>query len=160
MFWHGLATGPHWVNIMKLLFASVLATAALAAPSAFAACQLWNVSGNALGLSQSNSTPVNFRIAQNGAVLSGRAQYYYQIRNAPILGFIERGSDPGRMDGVVEGAVRGSTVKLQVRWDNGSIGVYRMRIDEDGRFTGTTYDFTNPSSSADLLGRQRLTCRR
>ena len=45
-------------------------------------------------------------------------------------------------------SVKASRVRFIITWGNGTAGVYKGTIDEDGFVEGTTYDRRNPGSTA------------
>ena len=112
--------------------------------AAHASCDMWNVSGNALSIEQSNGPTVSFDLLQDGENLMGKA-YSSAQPNAPGV--------------VSDGRIRGSSLRLRVDWNSRSTGIYELMIDEDGRIEGYGYDFKQPTDRAQMIGNRRLTCR-
>ena len=147
----------------RFIAASIMACGlALVATPAVAECRLWDLSGYSLALDQSNGMSSYFDIVQNGRELRGRASYL-ALKEVKVLGMIVDFEDEDRV-GEVEGTLTGSTAKFRVRWRDRTgyaqapIGVYELRIDENGYVEGTTYDFEKPTSRANVLGRSNLKC--
>jgi hypothetical protein len=140
---------------MQIVSKLTFALAALYAGPAYAGCAQWDASGSALTLNQSSGHSLAFDVQQSGEDLSGRAQYT-TYENPTFLG-IELVGDRKTSIGYVEGTLTGNHAQFQVRWGN-TIGVYSVEIDEDGRFTGETYDFQSPGKRARVLGFGKLRC--
>ena len=112
--------------------------------AAHAGCDVWNVSGNALSIEQSNGPTVNFDLLQDGENLLGKA-YSSAQPNAPGV--------------VSDGRIRGPSLHLRVDWNSRSTGIYELTIGDDGRIEGQGYDFKQPTVRAQMIGNKRLTCR-
>jgi hypothetical protein len=141
---------------LKLLAAAAVAgAAAFAASGASASCLHWSIAGDALSLQQSNVVGVSFHIIQRGDDLGGTAQAM-RFENNSVLGV--RWINEINSKGDVEGSLKGSKAHFKVAWNDGKLGIYDIDIDEDGRVTGATSDFYNPSHHAQVVGMGKLAC--
>jgi hypothetical protein len=132
------------INIkqMMLLIASATGIGALGvfivpAPQTQAApCGQWGFTGQT-HLQQSNNWAMFF--TSTGTTAQGRAD-----------GISNRfgGGSPPDMHGSISGGIDGSTINLEVQWDNGPVGKYTGSVGADGFAHGTTYDAKNPGSKA------------
>jgi hypothetical protein len=132
---------------------------AIAVVPAHAECARWNISGTAVQIEQSAGGYAVFDLAQDGENVSGTARTGRSHGNAAyFLGLLVRGEDYSAAQGSVDGVYSDTKLELQVRWSDGKIGIYDIAIDPQGRLSGLTYDFNRPSSRANIIGAQRLSC--
>lgn len=137
---------------------AVLALMFLLAQAAQADCQKWNV--KILDFEQGNNIGVRLRLTQHGANLSGSAQQTHLSGKESVLQKLGMdGRDLVTENGSLDGVIKGNKLEVKVNWDNSTIGMYRLSIDEYGRLTGETYDFHRPSSRANIVGEGRVACK-
>jgi hypothetical protein len=141
-----------------LLLASAMALFLMNPSPSNAACAQWKISGNSASFQQSDGSATALNIGRRGTTLYGTADYSRSYLGK-FLGVLYKGVDVN-MSGTVEGVMVNSRLDFKIRWDNGSIGIYDLRIDEFGRLSGVTYDFRNPSNRANVIGYQPLPCLR
>lgn len=123
-----------------------------------AACSMWNLS-DTMSFDQGNNIAVGVKFSRRGDNLGGVATQYFVPAGQGLLeklGMV--GRDPTSLNGKVDGVVNGGNLDFKVAWDNGSIGMYKVHIDDHGRITGDTYDFHKPSSRAAIVGFDRVRC--
>ena len=129
-------------SITFLFFLTVLA---LLPHSTSAQCAQWNLSGD-LSIQQEN-TVVYFDLAQDGALLAGRASYSAPGKEVN-LGIAQVGADAISRKGDVDGSTRGNSFTAKVYWDgNHKIGVYTGTISPTGKIEGDV-SVTSASISA------------
>ena len=127
-------------SITFLFFLTVLA---LLPHSTSAQCAQWNLSGD-LSIQQ-EKTVVYFDLAQNGALLAGRASYNASGKEIN-LGIAQLGADSITRKGDVDGSTRGNSFTAKVYWDgNHKIGVYTGTISPTGKIEGDVYGEENPN---------------
>lgn len=137
---------------------AALAVISLTAPVAQANCQKWDV--KMLDFEQGNNIGVRLRLAQHGANLTGSAQQMHLSGKESVLQKLGmEGRDLVTENGSLDGVIKGNKLEIKTNWDNGTIGMYQLSIDEYGRLTGETYDFHRPSSRARIVGEGRVACK-
>jgi len=129
--WSALALGG-------FLFTSIFA---LSPSPVEAECQR-DFSGEWTIHQDSYSIPVS--LSQNGKTVSGTASQSH--KNDPVI--------KGRVTGTVEG----SSISVEVNWENGAVGVYNGRIDQFDMLFGTTQDKNNPRSVANWVAEHHFKC--
>lgn len=138
---------------------AALAVMAYAPIVAIASCAQWNV-GGAWSLTQSNDQRLSVSLRQEGGTLTGTAKWPQLVKNAPVLGIVQRGDDVRFNDGSVDGVVNGDRIDIQIYWTGGrgAVGVYTGRIGPQGRIEGQTYNRQNPSDQATWFSDTTMDC--
>jgi hypothetical protein len=138
---------------------SVFATMFFSVTNTYAQCRNWRVT-DPIDFLQSNDIGVTLALRQSGNDLSGNARQTFVPDKGPgILGDLGMiGSDPKSINGQVDGIMSGPLLSLKIFWDNATVGLYKLEIDDHGQISGTTYDFLKPSSQAAITGYTRVAC--
>ena len=134
--------------LVAIAFASVSNSPSFAEP-----CLEWSLgekdsSGANVNFNQDNQWAGWFVLEQNGEVLTGRATTWL------VQG------DSRDIDGIARGTLKGSNLQLRVNWNNGSVGMYQGKIDENGAINGATWDKAKPNIQVRWVStdRSRSTC--
>ena len=147
------------MRLMRNRSILIILSSLLVSTGARAECAQWDVSR--ISFMQSGHTSVSLSLSRNGNEISGTAVQYFVAKGGPFTG-----GDPvqGRGD-VHNGVLRGGSLEFDVDWGSDSKyeraptrGVYKLKIDEFGRLSGTTYDFNKPSYRAQISGFEQLSC--
>lgn len=158
----GQACGPGTCAIRRrliaasragVLFASVLT---FAPTNVQAQCRQWDVSGQ--WKLQQGDLVVFVNLRQSDKVISGTARYSRIDREAGRGGAFGSAT-PRTLNGSVAGNVGGSTIMLDMDWDDGSGGIYKGVIGATGMIKGKVIvDKNNPSKTWPWHSMQAMTC--
>src|SRR5262249_47032573 len=145
-----------WMAVIVLAVSGAAPMAALVGllpATAHAACSQWDASGD-ITLHQANGPTPSFALHQpaGGSDLDGSATYTITTPDC-----IETATcEPIR--GEVTGSIKGDSFEVTVRWEGGSVGVYRGGVDANGGMEGATYDRTHPESASSWYSERPLNC--
>jgi len=133
--------------------APMAALVGLLPATAHAACSQWDASGD-ITLHQANGPRPSFALHQpaGGSDLDGSATYTITTPDCVETATCE----PIR--GEVTGSIKGDSFEVTVRWENGSVGVYRGGVDANGAMEGATYDRSHPESASSWYSERPLNC--
>lgn len=121
--------------------------------SAQAQCKQWDVSGT-WDLEQSNGYFVRLELSQKGTEVKGKASYGTVTEGTKVLGVLMVGGDTVTHTLDVNGNIEGDDFYALI----GRAGVYRAKVGSSGRLDGTTYDSSNPSSTANWFSGRAMKC--
>jgi hypothetical protein len=109
-------------------------------------CTRWNVGKRFTAIQNNTSTPILFDlIVQYGGKSNEKVIGTARYEN--VFGQVTKSS-----------YIDGSSLYMEIKWNNGPTGVYTAEIDDRGYLSGETYDLSNPSSTASWAVRQRFKC--
>src|SRR5688572_3648971 len=114
--------------VFSLLLVSVLALLPI---SAQAQCAKWDANGS-LKIVQRGQLPFDVTLEQKGRALTGTA-------DAILL------SEGKRLKGPVDGEIDGDSFRIQIFWNNYTIGVYIGKVLPTGRLDGEAYEKNTPN---------------
>lgn len=129
--------------IVAFLFVSVFA---LLPNSAKAQCTQWNAGGE--WYIQQGTTAVYLTLSQDRTVITGTAMYYSRNAQKYVV----------KVNGSLDGTVRGDNFDVQIYWGNGPVGVYSGKIGPQGRIEGITYDRQKPANKVGWYSGRTMKC--
>ena len=125
-------------------FAGLFCAICILLPSPVEAeCPQWYVSGS-WTIQQSDGYTVQVNLRQTGKKLTGKATYFYDIRNSDDRSF---GAKYPSANGSATGNIGGDDFYCEIKWETGPVGVYSAKVSSGGRVHGTLYDKSNPNRS-------------
>ena len=131
-----------WI-VFGVFFAVLLPSAAQAV------CSQWDMSGEWVFV-QSNDTSPRFTLQQTGTGLQGSASYSYYDEHLDLWRTVNAS---------VDGTIEGDSFKVTAYWNNGTIGVYKGKVEPQGRIEeGSGYDRLHPQTMATWYSDRTAKC--
>ena len=85
---------------------------------------------------------------KNGWIVEANTDDHTRLRGSAFAYHLDEGLKPDmHLDGTVDGTLMGREIEFTTRWNNGSVGVYRGIVYENGNVYGTNFDESHPEAT-------------